>query len=193
MSKFKQLLYLSFDIETDGDNPMLNSMISIGFCGMKENKEVVFEYCANIEELEGHKQNQKTMEFWQSCPVAYANTQTNRRHYTVVMRELSQEFERLSQSYKLIFCAMPACFDWMFFKSYYELARDVTQECFFDIGYQCVCISSYFNAHCINHEIIGKKKEELKHHLMQIDSSVEHFAYEDAKCQARLLVALIYE
>jgi hypothetical protein len=33
-TKIKPFLYLSFDIETDGDNPLVNNMISIGFYGV---------------------------------------------------------------------------------------------------------------------------------------------------------------
>lgn len=123
-TKIKPSLYLSFDIETDGDNPMLNSMISIGFCGMTDELSIVFEYQANIEPLEGHVQNHKCMEFWENNKNAWNATQINKRYYADVMVELSNHFTELNKLYNLKFIAMPSCFDWMFFKSYYELAQN---------------------------------------------------------------------
>lgn len=185
-TKIKPFLYLSFDIETDGDNPMSNSMISIGFYGMTDNLTNVFEYQANLEPLEGHVQNPKCMEFWAQNQVAWEATQTNKRFYADVMEELSNHFTELSKTYNLKFIAMPSCFDWMFFKSYYELP----QKKFYDIGFKCICISSYFDAYCETRNMNSKNKEALKLQLMEYNKNVDHFAIEDAKCQAKLYIKI---
>lgn len=183
--KIRPFLYLSFDIETDGNNPMLNSMISIGFCGMTDNLTTVFEYQANLEPLEGHVQEPKCMEFWEKNQNAWNATQINKRFYVDVMEELSNHFTELSKTYNLKFIAMPSCFDWMFFKSYYEQANN---QKFYDIGFKCICISSYFDAYCETRDMRSKDKDALKLQLMEYNQTVDHFAIEDAKCQAKLYV-----
>lgn len=185
--KLKPLLYLSFDIETDGNNPMLNNMISIGFCGMTDDLLRVFEYQANLEPLEGHVQDPICMEFWAKNQIAWLATQTNKRFYVDVMKELSNHFTELSKKYNLKFIAMPSCFDWMFFKSYYEVSRDKN---FYDIGFKCICISSYFDSYCDARNMRSKDKEALKLQLMEYNKNVDHFALEDAKCQAKLYIKI---
>lgn len=187
-SKIKPTLYLSFDIETDGDNPMTNNMISIGFYGVTDNLSSVFGYQANIANLDGHVQNPQTMTFWHQNSQAWEATQINQQNYIDVMSELSNYFEELNKSYTLKFIAMPSCFDWMFFKSYYELANKNSNKEFFPIGFKCQCISSYFDSYCESRHLSSKQKEALKIELMDQDKSTDHFALADAKAQAKLFV-----
>lgn len=187
MQKIKPTLYLSFDIETDGDNPMLNNMISIGFVGMNESMTEIFEFSANILEIEGHQQNPQTMKFWEENKLAWNATQLNKRHYVEVMKDLSTHFTELSKMYVLKFIAMPSCFDWMFFKSYYEMARNIIPT-MYDIGYMCICISSYFSSYCELQKISGQNKEKLKLNLMEYNQNLDHYAIEDARSQAKLFI-----
>jgi hypothetical protein len=186
--KIKPILYLSFDIETDGDNPMLNSMISIGFYGITDNLSCALEYTANIESLEGHVQDPKCMEFWAQNQTAWNATQTNKKFYADVMLELSDRFTELNKTYNLKFIAMPSCFDWMFFKSYYQMAQNYLSTNLYDISFKCICISSYFDSYCESRNIRGSEKEALKLQLMEYNKDVDHFALEDAKCQGKLYV-----
>lgn len=188
-TKLKPNLYLSFDIETNGNNPMLHSMISIGFYGITDTLNFSpFQYEANIEPLPNHSEDPECMKFWAENKDAYQATQINQKNYVDVMSELSEHFKFLSKQYNLKFIAMPACFDWMFFKSYYEMAQDASKQKFYDIGYHCICISSYFSSYTDGHGIVGKGKEMLKLKLMEYNKSNDHHAIEDAKCQAKLYV-----
>jgi hypothetical protein len=58
----KPKLYLSFDVETDGCSVLLNNMISIGFYGLDDFLNKVFEFDANIENLPNHKPEPACME-----------------------------------------------------------------------------------------------------------------------------------
>jgi len=189
-TKMKPFLYLSFDIETDGGNPLVNNMISIGFYGVTENLVNEFQYQANIYSLVGHVQDEDCMKFWQQNQSAWDATQINKKRFEVVMEDLSNKFTKLSKMYNLKFIAMPACFDWMFFKSYYEYAAKTLHTKFYNIGFKCICISSYFDAYCENKNIYGKDKESLKLQLMEHDKSKDHHAIENAKCQAKLFIKI---
>jgi len=184
----KQELYLSFDIETNGNNPMLNSMISIGFYGITLNLDNPFIYQANIFPLKNHAEEKECMLFWEKNKIAYLATQTNQKYFVDVMKELSDNFIQLSNDYTLKFIAMPACFDWMFFKSYYEMAQYELKEQFYNIGYNCICISSYFNSYTDSINYSSKDKELLKNKLMEYNKNNDHFPLEDAKTQAKLYV-----
>jgi DNA polymerase III alpha subunit (gram-positive type) len=188
--KLKPILYLSFDVETDGNNPMLNSMISIGFCGMTDGFTCTFEYQANFEPLEWHEQEPQCMEFWSQNKLAWNVTQINKKHYSVIMEDLSNHFTELNKIYNLKFIAMPACFDWMFFKSYYEMAQAYLKKKFYNIGFNCICISSYFISYCESKNMRSNDKEVLKLQLMEYDKNTDHFAIEDARCQAKLFIKI---
>jgi len=191
MSKTRPNIYLSFDIETDGDNPMLRNMMSIGFYGVTDSLTNIFSYSANMNDLDGHEHDQVCMDaFWSKQPDAWNFVQINKRSYVDVMLELSGHFTELSKIYTLKFLAMPSCFDWMFFKSYYEMVRNVgdNKKTMYDIGFKCICISSYFDAYCDSRHLNAKEKEKLKLEYMEYDPKVDHIALEDAKCQAKLYV-----
>lgn len=188
----KENLYLSFDIETDGDNPLLRNMISIGFVGMTEQFEEIFSYNANLENLTDHIPDENTMKnFWEKNINAWNETQKDKKHYCLVMNELSNNFKKLHEKYTLKFIAMPACFDWMFFKSYYELARNENSD-MYDIGFSCVCISSYFNAYCDFINCSGNHKMELKKRLMEYNYELDHIAIQDARCQVLLYIKTMH-
>jgi hypothetical protein len=193
MSKTKSNLYLSFDIETDGDNPMLRNMMSIGFYGVTDSLTGIFSYSANLVELEGHEHDQLCMDtFWSKQPDAWNFIQINKRSYVDIMLELSEHFTALAKFYTLKFIAMPSCFDWMFFKSYYEMVRNIgdNKKTMYDIGFKCICISSYFDAYCDSKHLNAKDKEKLKLECMEYDPKVDHIAIEDAKCQAKLYIKI---
>jgi hypothetical protein len=196
----KPTLYLSFDVETDGNNPMLNSMISIGFYGLTDTMNEVFKYSANIIELPGHTQDKQCMEtFWNKPEnkTAWDYTQQNKRSFTDVMLELSDNFTRLSQQYKLVFVAHPANFDWMFLKNYYELAKHALYDpamredpmyvhpmhTMYDIGYTCQCSSTLWGLCKEKFKWSSEKAKKLYNEFCESDPTKEHFAFDDAMNQ----------
>lgn len=185
----KPNLYLSFDIETDGCVPVLHSMISIGFYGLDDNLVEHFRYESNIECLEGHIQEKECMENFWNLPenqTAWNHLQQNKKNYIDVMSELSDHFKRLSETYKLIFVAKPANFDWMFFKSYYELAKsnDVSRgPSMYNIGFTCECASTLWNFYKKKHNLSNSEANKLYKEISEFDNTKEHFAVYDAMFQ----------
>ena len=113
----KPTIYVSFDVETDGQCPLVNNMLSLGIYFLDKDCNCIFEYQVNYELLDDHVEDQKTMEFWAKNQEMYNNTRQNVQPVIQSMYELSQTLANMSLDFKLHFVAMPACFDWMFFKS----------------------------------------------------------------------------
>lgn len=188
MTTPKPILYLSFDIESDGPTPLLNNMISIGFYGITDDLENPFQFDANIMELEGHVQEKQCMEnFWNKPEnqQAWNYLQKNKRSHIDVCLELSEHFKRLGQTYKLVFISHPSCFDWSFFKNYYELVRSINnnRDVMYDIGYSCQCSSTLWNLYKQKHKLSSNEADKLYKEISEFDETKEHFALDDARCQ----------
>lgn len=82
-----KILYVSFDVETDSDNPMLHNMISIGMYAIDEEFNEIFTYNANIENLPDHYPQQTCMDLFWNKPEqknAWDYIQTNKLNYLQV-------------------------------------------------------------------------------------------------------------
>ena len=185
-------LYLSFDVETDGGNPIFNNLLSIGFYGIDDDLNKIFEYSANINELANHKPDQKCMEIFWNKPEnkeAWEFVNTNKRNYVDVFLELSDHFKILSSQYKLKFVAAPSCFDWMFFKCYYEMVKDTNPE-MYDIGFKCHCGSALWDIYKEKKKLSQVTAKVLWNKLGEVDETKCHFALDDAKCQGLIYVKI---
>ena len=192
----KEKLFLSFDIESDGPTPIINNLLSIGIVGITLDEKIVFEYEANIEPLESHTQDTTCMQtFWlkPEQKTAWERLQMNRRNYISVFEDLGVKLKELDSKYKLKFVAHPACFDWMFLKCYYELARTNSQnkECFYDIGYQCECSSTLWNLYKQLNKLNSTQANELFKYLGEFDETSNHMALSDALVQGKFYVKLL--
>lgn len=140
MESPKPLLFLSFDIESDGPSPGLNSMLAMGWAGFDEQGQLVFEYEANLKPLPDAYPNVKTMTWWRQPEnaVAWEYLQKNQRDPAEVCREFASQMERLAATYTLEPVAWPASFDWQYFNYYCHrfLGRN-------PLGYSAMCIESY--------------------------------------------------
>ena len=197
MSLFnKEKLFLSFDIESDGPTPMINNFLSIGIVGITLDEKIIFEYEANIEPLENHIQDTQCMQtFWlkPEQKLAWANLQTNKRNYIEVFEELGAKLKELSNQYMLKFVAHPSCFDWMFLKCYYELAKLGSQnkECFYDIGYNCACSSSLWDYYKQLNKLSSSQANKLFKAWGKFDEETNHVAISDAKVQGKFYIKLL--
>ncbi len=191
----KTIIYLSFDVETDGPSPLVNNLLSIGIYGLDMNLNNLFTFEANIVPLENHIQDKTCMEtFWlkPENKNAFDYLHTNSRNYINVFAELSDKLNILSDKYKIIFIAQPACFDWMFLKCYYELAKKNSNIIFYDIGFQCKCISTALDHYMIKNKIENKNKSKTYNEILNhSENSMEHHALYDAKIQGIFYVNLL--
>lgn len=192
----RENLYLSFDIESDGPTPIVNNLLSIGVVGITIQEEIVFQFQANIEPLESHIEDLECMEsFWlkPEQKEALEFLQTNKRNYIEVFEELGLKLKELNKNYKLKFVAHPACFDWMFFKCYYELAKtnSKNKNNFYDIGYHCSCSSTLWDLYKKNNKLKALEANKLFKYLGEFDEKNNHMALSDAIVQGKFYVKLL--
>jgi hypothetical protein len=196
-------VYISFDVETNGDTPMLNDMLSIGMVAITAEGEIVWKYETGFEPLEGHSSMEQVMNFWMSPKQADAWQKVQSlpkisplEFYTTV----SDALTTLSQTYTIEFVAWPANFDWMFFKCYYELGRKqalksaygTSSATGFNISYECNDASELFSAFKLVNRITDKSvANRIKGQLMAKDESLAHDGLYDAICQGLFYIRLL--
>ena len=182
----KKTLYLSFDIETDGDTPVLNNMLGLGIYGLDQDLNEIFTFDANIFPLPDKVQSKSCMEnFWnkEENQAAWAQLKINQRNYVDVCIDLSEKLTELSNDYKLTWVAAPASFDFAFLKAYYEQAKISYGKPMYDIGFSCRCGSTLWSIYKEKHNLSNKNADELKKTLGEFNPEKEHFALEDARFQ----------
>ncbi len=193
--KLKSKVYISIDLETDGPSPLLNNLLSIGLYGLDKNLNCLFEYEANLEELSGHQQDENTMKFWLSTEnnKAWNYLQSNKQNPIKVFEQIGLELKKISNEYNIVFVASPSCYDWMFFKSYYEYAKKHSEnkDYFYDIGYRCECCSTLWRCYIRMEKLSNSQSKKLYEKLGEFDKNTEHFALYDAKTQGKLYVNLL--
>lgn len=196
-------LYISFDIEMNGDTPMLNNMLSIGMVGITGDGEIVWKYETGFEALEGHEPMEQVMNFWLAPSQANAWRKVQELPKISPMdfyTHVSENLTRLSKKYSIEFVAWPANFDWMFFKCYYELGRKqslgadygTSRATGYNIGYECLDASELFNAFKIVTKITDKATiNRIENQLMGKEESLAHDGLYDAICQGLFYIRLL--
>jgi hypothetical protein len=66
-----QEIYISTDIETDGPVPGVHSMLSFGSAAYLSDKTLIATFSANLTTLSDAIAHPKTMEWWQTQPLAW--------------------------------------------------------------------------------------------------------------------------
>jgi oligoribonuclease (3'-5' exoribonuclease) len=184
MSSKHEIAYLSFDIETDGPSPLVNSLLSIGICLIDENENIIDQLEINIMERENSTQDPKTMEWWHTQQVAWNICHQNQLSCHEAMNKISEFYKKWSQHYKLIWIGMPVCFDWMFLKSYYCAFAPQDAP---DIGFKATCISTIRDYSIKNKVITNKEYDDI---VSSIPKGVEHRALDDAKMQGFIFIRM---
>jgi hypothetical protein len=177
--------YLSFDIETDGPSPLTNSMLSLGIALIDDNANIIDELEVNILKRDNTVEDPSTMEFWKKNPVAWEQCHQNMISPQDAMAKVAEFYGKWSTQYKLIWMAMPVCFDWMFLKSYYMA---FAQEHSPDIGFKATC-GSTLRDYSIKTKIITNKQYDIL--VESLPQGLEHRSVDDAKHQGLIFVNLI--
>lgn len=177
-------LFVSFDVESDGPTPTLNSMLALGVCFMTVDGVVVDEVEYHFPPLANRKSDPSTMEFWTKPEndKAWKYLEENQVDPRWAMFELSQRIENLMTMYDLEFISWPSCYDWMFLKCYYEEFGPPQKA---NIGYRCTDIGSEMNSFAI---ALGKKMGEFKNYFQQVNKT-PHVSLADARIQGRAYVS----
>lgn len=180
-----QPAYLSFDIETDGPTPLVNNMLSFGISLMKDDGEIMDELEVNIKERNGCVGDYKTMEFWNKNKLAWEICHENQVSPQEAMQKLSEFYSKWCKKYRLVWIAMPVCFDWMFLKSYYSAFAPQNSP---DIGFKATCISTLRDYSIKLKIITNKQYDEM---VSKIEKGTEHRSVDDARCQGFIFLNLL--
>ena len=105
-------IYVSTDIETDGQIPGANSMLSFASAAYLADKTLVGTFTANLKTLPDANGDPKTMEWWQSQPEAWEATRTDLQEPEDAMQSYISWLKSLPG--KPVFVAYPAGFDFLF-------------------------------------------------------------------------------
>lgn len=105
-------IYVSTDVETDGPIPGPNSMLSLASAAYLKDKTLVGTFTINLKPLPDGSADPKTMEWWQSHPNAWQETQVDPREPSNAMQGYLAWLKTLPGS--PVFVAYPAGFDFLF-------------------------------------------------------------------------------
>jgi hypothetical protein len=160
-------------------------MLSFGICLLKNNGEIVDELEVNIKEREECRQDPVTMDFWEKNKIAWEICHQNQISHYEAMEKLATFYSKWSEKFKLVWIAMPVCFDWMFLKSYYSAFTPPNSP---DIGFKATCIST-LRDYAIKLKIITNKQFfEL---TTNVQKETEHRSIDDARYQGLIFLSLI--
>jgi len=177
--------YCSFDVEMDGNNPMLNSMRSIGIALFTEKDGKIDSLYMNIMPRPETKPNPKTMrDFWERHPQQWKCVNENPLRPEAATANLASWLRYHEKSYTLKWVARPACVDWMWLKCYYETYGPAVKP---DIGYYCHCLSTMLRSYFLTYPVRDKRAvmAELSNNL-----PYNHNALDDAVCQGTIYMNL---
>jgi hypothetical protein len=169
-------IYVSTDIEADGEIPGRNSMLSIGSAAYLPDKTLLATFRVNLETLPEAKPNTETMRWWQGFPEAWKACRENTVSPSVAMQEYGEWLESLPG--KIIFVAYPLAYDFRFID--YYLQRFFGRNPF---RYRAIDIRSYAMGMLnLDYKKANKQKlpiewkDNLPHTHIALDDALEHGA-----------------
>lgn len=183
----KPRLYASIDIESDGNNPCQHSMISCGISFITSDGKIIEEIIYNLFPRKDRSYEPRCMtEFWMNPEQheAWNYIQQDRVTPEKAMAALAMKLSYFSLSWDIEWIAYPACFDWMFLKTYYEEFGPIDK---ISLGYYCVDIGSEIRSVAIT---IGKTYDNVIA-MFTVPNTSPHVALYDARCQGIMYVNFV--
>lgn len=177
-------IYVSTDIETDGQIPGANSMLSFASAAYLADKTLVETFTANLQTLPDASGDLKTMKWWQSQPEAWQATRTDLQEPADAMQSYVSWLKSLPG--KPVFVAYPAGFDFLFV--YWYLIRFTGESPF---SFSALDIKSYAMAMLKTEYRKSSKRNMPKHWFDSLPHT--HVALDDAIEQGALFCNMLAE
>lgn len=169
-------IYVSTDIEADGEVPGKNSMLSIGSAAYLSDGTLFSTFSINLETLAGATTDPITMQWWQGFPDAWNACRQNLVEPSIAMNQYGEWLENLPG--RIIFVAYPVAYDFRFID--YYLQRFFGKNPF---KYRTIDIRSYTMGRLnISYNNANKDKlpiewkDNLPHTHVALDDALEHGA-----------------
>lgn len=170
-------IYVSTDIEADGEVPGINSMLSFASVAYLSDKTILSTFTKNLKTLPDAVSNSDTMRWWQEFPEAWKNCRENTELPETAIKEYGEWLENLPG--RIIFLAYPVAYDFRFIDYYLQ--------CFFGrnpFRYRTIDIRSYamgmlnlpYNK--ANRQLLPAEwTDNLPHTHVALDDALEHGAF----------------
>jgi DNA polymerase III epsilon subunit-like protein len=187
----KPEVYVSIDIETDGQAPGVHSMLALGAAAFSQDGDMVGTWYKKLRPLPGARQLHSTMEWWKTQPEAWEEVCKDQQDPASAMEsfrdwcdEINSDEVHVDGDYKLVAVAWPAAFDFGFL-NYYCWRFMVMNP----LGFSCVDIRSYANGLAKHPDYYGTPSLRS---MVTVDESGlrPHVALDDAIGQGRTFMAL---
>lgn len=177
MTKQKEQVYLSFDIEADGQAPGLNSMMSFGMVIITYNKKIIWEFERVLKPLSDAKTHEDTMIWWkkEENKKAFEYSTSNQVEPEKAFKQLYDEIVKLQEKYTIYAVAAPAAYDWQWINYYFW--RFIGKN---PLGHSCSDVNSYYWA---MKKSIGRSTKELWEKYKEKGFDHTHKPLDDAKEQ----------
>jgi hypothetical protein len=177
--------YASFDVETDGGNPMQHSMRSIGVALFNKDAALIDTFYRTLQpQKHATVDSACKRDFWDKHPEAWAHVNSRPSPIRGAMEELSAWLTSHAANYEIKWVANPSNFDWMFLKCYYDAYGPETR---FDIGYFCHDLASLVRAYMI---MSGKRDKQALLTELSGGHAYTHHALDDAIYQGHVYMNL---
>lgn len=158
-----ETLYFSFDIESDGPVPGINSLMSIGIAIIDANKKIRYAYEINLKPLESAQQDENKVIILSKNKDRYDYLTKDQQDPQEIFSIFKIIIDYLNKKYIIIPIAWSASSDWQFLNYYFCKFTGSNP-----VGNYCKCISSYLwsvtksKDHNIDDELYKKYEEEYK-------------------------------
>ena len=179
-----QEIYVSTDVEADGQIPGPHSMLSFGSAAFNPDGKLISTFTANLELLAGAVGHPETMAWWQKNEHAWAETRKNIQPPEVAIRAYLAWLKGLPG--KPVFVGYPAAYDFMFV--YWYLIRFTGESPF---SHSALDIKSYAMAVLRLPYRESAKRNMPKHWFPP--SPHTHVALDDAIEQGKLFCNMLAE
>jgi DNA polymerase III alpha subunit (gram-positive type) len=177
-------IYVSTDIETDGQIPGVYSMLSLGSAAFDAGGNLLSTFSANLETLPDAIQSEETMTWWATQPEAWAKCRENLRPPVEAMKEYVAWLEGIKG--QKVFVGYPTGFDFTFV--YWYLIRFAGKSPF---GFSALDMKTFAMA-LLPQTFRGTSKKTMPKEWFG-ESKHSHVAVEDAIEQGELFFSMLRE
>ena len=169
-------IYVSTDIEADGEIPGKNSMLSIGSAAYLADKTLLSTFSINLETLPDATSDPVTMEWWKGFPEAWKACRENLVTPAIAMQQYGEWLEKLLG--RIIFVAYPVAYDFRFIDYYLQhfFGRNPFKYRTIDIRSYTMGMLNVSYTKANKEKLPIEWKDNLLHTHIALDDALEHGA-----------------
>ena len=169
-------VYISIDIEADGPAPGINSMLSLGAARFNHLGELLDTFSENLKPLPDAQENESTMAWWKTQPVAWkAATENQVEPQVAISRFYAWITLPRYANMRRVCVAYPAGFDytWVLWYLHKFGGKDPFRHSCLDIKTLAMtCLGNGFTR-CSKRFFPKTWKPKKKHNHIAVDDAVE--------------------